>query len=80
MARDEVLRFRCSGAEKKRIEGFCKSIGVETGRWLRELALRESALKAVVIATPEPLDAQGVTLQSGLTLGKSKFRPDPKPK
>ncbi len=82
MARNKDIRFRVSDAEKRRIDSHCASLGIETGRWLRELALvtitegnppQRGKVPVVVPPVPE------LKLSDGLSLGsKRTFKPDPK--
>lgn len=76
MRRDTAIRFRCTSAEKARIDAYAQVQGIETGRWLRELALR--VITEGELGPPERHDHEPLKLSGGVTLGKSSFRPDPK--
>jgi uncharacterized protein (DUF1778 family) len=90
MPKDDLLRIRCSAADKTRFKAAAESAGESLSEFVIQAAkLRAAQLehgsatrlpKAPVkdVIVPEPLDAQGIRLSGGVTLGKRSFRPDPK--
>lgn len=91
MPKDDLLRIRCSAAEKERLKVAAESAGETLSEFVLGAAkLRASQQEHGSATRPskrpptpaeqrEPLDAQGVQLSDGVTLGKRSFSPDPKP-
>lgn len=93
MPKDELIRLRCSTAEKERLKTAAESVGESLSEFVLAAAKLRASQQEHGSATrppkkklpvkevhipPEPLDAKGIELSGGVTLGKRSFRPDPK--
>lgn len=91
MARDEVIRLRCTAAEKERLKLAAEQAGESLSGFIlfaAKLFASEHEHGSVTRANPKlpikngpqlpPKQPDSVQLSGGLTIGKRSFTPDPK--
>lgn len=91
MSKDDLLRIRCSAADKERLKKAASSAGESLSEFVLQAAkLRASQQEhgsATRSAKPKipvkevhvpPVQSEGVVLSDGMNLSKRSFSPDPK--